>query len=127
MRFYVDTPLAIDFVKARPPYSGQVMSYVLRAGVMTVNSELTRMEGYYLARKTSDLVLRDDLDIFLAPSEMLPLTRPVFELAAEIRVTIRCTDFSAIHLAAATVHHCDEFVTRQRRLARWKGVRVHVL
>jgi uncharacterized protein len=127
MRFYVDTPLVIDFVKARPPYSGQVMSYVLRVGVMTANSELTRMEGYYLARKTNDPVLRDDIDIFLAPSEILPLTRPVFELAAEIRVTIRCTDFSAIHLAAATVHQCDEFVTRQRRLARWKGVRVHVL
>lgn len=127
MKFYVDTPLVLAFVQGNPPYSGRVSSHVLRAGITTVASELTRMEGHYLARRTKNPVLQDDVDIFLAPSDILDLTRPVFELAAEIQVALVCKAGSAIHLAAATVHGCDEFVTSHRRLARWKGVRVRVL
>jgi predicted nucleic acid-binding protein len=127
MRSYVDTDLIVDFVKGNPPMSGRVLNHVLRAGVTTVVSDLTRMECIVLAARANDPVLRQDLDGFIAASDLAKMTSPVYVLAAEIQVKINCSPSNALHLAAAELDRCDEFVTNKRRLARWKGVRVHVL
>ncbi len=127
MRFSVDTGLIVDFVKGDPPMSGRVSNHAIRVGVTTVVSDLTLMECAVLSAKAKDPVLRQDLDGFIAASDTAELNRAVYILAAEIQGRINCSQAHAIHIAAAQLDGCDEFVTDKRRLARWKGIRVHVL
>lgn len=47
----------------------------------------------------------------------LPLTSPIFDLAAELRALHRVKTPDALHAAAAILHSCDEFWTNDRRLA----------
>jgi predicted nucleic acid-binding protein len=72
-------------------------------------------------------VTRQDIDIFFAPGVLLPLSADVYERAAEIRAKYIFATVDSIHLAAASVHGCDEFLTRKRRLGSYTGVRVQVV
>jgi predicted nucleic acid-binding protein len=127
MRIYVDAELIGHVVQANVPILGRVTSRIFKAGVITVVSELTRMECLVTALQSGDPVLRQEFDIFLAPAEILNLTAPVFDRAAEIRATHGFTVVDAINLAAAAHYGCDEFLTRKRRLGRYAGVRVQVV
>ncbi|WP_295455473.1 PIN domain-containing protein [uncultured Thiodictyon sp.] len=44
------------------------------------------------------------------------LSRPVFDLATDLRARYRLKTADAMHLAAAIIYGCDEFWTNDRRL-----------
>jgi uncharacterized protein len=127
MRIYLDSELVDHVVQANVPISGRITPRIFRAGVTTVVSDLTRIECMVVALRSGVTQLRRDFETFFAPSEVLTLTTPVLDRAAEIRATHGFTVVDAIHLAAATLHGSDEFLTRRRRLKRYTGVRVEVV
>lgn len=127
MRLYIDTPLILDYIEGNPPYSGAVNARLVRGGVDTLFTPLSRMECLAVALDPGTRVTRHDVDVFFAPGVLLPLTDDVYERAAEIRAAHKLAVVDAIHLAAASVHGCDEFLTRKRRLKRYAGVRVQVV
>jgi predicted nucleic acid-binding protein len=51
----------------------------------------------------------------------------VIDLATEIRANFGFTTPDAIHLAAAMVTKCDEFLTNDQRLQRFDEMRVVVI
>jgi predicted nucleic acid-binding protein len=127
MRLYIDTPLILDYIEANPPYSGAVNARIARGGVDTLFTPFSRMECLAVALDPATRVTRLDVDVFFAPGVLLPMTNDVYERAAEIRATYHFAVVDSIHLAAATVHGCDEFLTRKRRLKRYAAVRVEVV
>jgi predicted nucleic acid-binding protein len=59
--------------------------------------------------------------------EMAELTRDVLERATEIRARYNFQTSDAIHLAAAIHSQCDTFLTNDRQLIRFGGIRVEVV
>ena len=127
MRIYVDTPLVMHFIDGNVPYSGAVSARIFQAGADTVFSELSRMECRALALLRGRPKLLVDVDVFFAPGFLIPLCKDVFNMAAEIRGKYRFVVTDSIHLAAATFHGCDEFLTMKKSLKQYPGVRVHVV
>jgi uncharacterized protein len=126
MRIYVETEPILHYVEANVPLSGAVAQRIHQPGARTVVSDLTKMECSVIALRRGGS-LRLDFDIFLAACDVLPLTAAIFDRAAAIQVALNCTPLTAIHLAAAVVHGCDEFLTRHRKLKRFAGISVHVI
>lgn len=127
MRIYVDSPLLMHFIDGNAPYSAAVSSRIFQAGADTVFTELSRMECRAVALLRGRPKLLVDVDIFFAPGLQVPLSRDVFDLAAEIRGKYRFLVTDSIHLAAATFDGCDEFLTMKKSLKQYTGVRVQVV
>jgi predicted nucleic acid-binding protein len=60
-------------------------------------------------------------------SEMVPFSRAVFRLAAEVRARFNFKAPDALHLAAAVEGKCDAFLTNDAQLTRFTGIRVDVV
>lgn len=125
--FYVDTPLVMHFIDGNVPYSGAVSAKIFQSSADTVFSELSRMECRALALLRGRPKLLVDVDIFFAPGLLVSLSEDVFNLAAEIRGRYRFVVTDSIHLAAATFHGCDEFLTMKKSLKQYTGVRIHLV
>jgi predicted nucleic acid-binding protein len=83
-----------------------------------VVSELSRLECRVKPLREGDLSTLATFDAFFAAPAIgyAPLSRPVFDLATDLRARYRLKTADAMHLAAAIVHGCDEFWTNDRRL-----------
>lgn len=81
-----------------------------------VVSELSRMECRIKPLREGDLDTLAVFDgFFAAPAvSYAPLSRPVFDLAADLRAQHRLKIPDALHLAAAITARCDEFWTNDR-------------
>jgi len=60
-------------------------------------------------------------------SEVIPLTRPVIDLATELRARYGFKIPDAIHLAAAIAGGCDLFLTNDYRLDKCAEIAVEVV
>ncbi len=82
-------------------------------------SELTRLECRIWPIRERNPALLDQFDRFFAMPVLcwLPIERPVFELATELRTAHRLKTPDALHLAAALLQGCAEFWTNDQRLA----------
>jgi predicted nucleic acid-binding protein len=60
-------------------------------------------------------------------SEVIPLDRPVIDLATNLRARYSFKTPDAIHLAAAIVNGCDVFLTNDYRLDKCTEVTVEVI
>ena len=127
MRIYIDSRLIVDFLQGNVPYSGAVTNRIARSGVDTLFTDLSRMECLATALRPGSGLTRLDIDVFFAPGVRLALSADIYERAAEIRAAHDFAIADSIHLAAAAVHGCDEFLTRKRRLKQFAGVRVQVV
>lgn len=80
-----------------------------------------------LRERNSDLL--DDFSDFFeaAVAEIIPISREVIDTATEIRAEYNFRVPDAIHLAAAVVSRCDEFLTNDRQLSQYTGIPVSIL
>lgn len=94
-----------------------------------VVSELGRMECRVKPLRENDLVTLAKYDTFFAASTLgwVTLSRPVFDLAADLRAGHALKTPDALHLAAAIVGGCREFWTNDRRLEQAAAGRLQVV
>jgi uncharacterized protein len=129
VRLYLDTSPVIYLVEQTPGYMHLVMERVSGLGVFPIISDLTRLECRVKPlRDGNSGLLRDFSDFFEGGvTETVPISREVIDTATEIRAKHGFRVPDAIHLAAAIVSRCDEFLTNDRHLSPFPGITVGVL
>lgn len=94
-----------------------------------VVSELGRMECRVKPWREGDRATLEKYDKFFAAPTLgwVPYSRPVFEMATELRARHALKTPDALHLAAAIVGGCDELWTNDRRLEQTAEDRLRVV
>jgi predicted nucleic acid-binding protein len=126
MRLYADSVSVIYLVERVQPFF-PVVDAKFAAGVTMVVSDLTRMECRVKPIELGQTALLALYDTVFSQAEIVALDTPVFDLATEVRAAFRFKTADAIHLAAATHHRCDGFVTNDRRLAAANRIPVQLI
>lgn len=127
MRIYLDSVVVIYLVE-QPTHFGQLatQAYLALNPTVLVGNELLRMECLVVPRRANDPQREADFEQFFRHyPPFVPLDRPVFEQAIDLRakyVFLKTPD--ALHLATAIVSGCDAFVTNEPKLARVQEIRV---
>ncbi len=129
MRIYLDSAVVIYTVEQVPPFAALVDSRLSERNVVTVASDLTRLECRVKPLRDENVaVLRDFADYFEGAVEiMVSLSREVIDLATGIRARYGFKTPDAIHLAAAVWSQCEVFLTNDHRLDRFGELAVEVL
>ncbi len=122
-RAYLDACVAIYYVEHHPTLYPRVKAALFRPGgedVSPVFSDLTRMECRVPPLRQQDQQLLGRYDAFfgLPDSGHAVMDVAVFDLATELRAQHGIKTPDALHLAAAIHAGCDEFWTRDARLAK---------
>lgn len=124
---YVNTAPLIYLVEHVPQYGDLVAQRLSSTDALLV-SDLSRLECVKPMRD-GDTALLDEFDRFFneSVSEVLALSREVIDRATEIRSLYGFKTPDAIHLAAAILSNCELFLTNDRRLDGFTGLRVETL
>ena len=107
-----------------------LLDYAARLDVDVVGSELLIPELLTKPMALDDQELIDRyLDFFDAPDtcQLVPISRPVLDLAAELRGDEGLALADAIHLATALDQGCTSFVTADEQLAAFDDLPVVTL
>lgn len=128
-RAYLDACVAIYYVEHHPTLYPRVKAAMFRPGnedVTPVFSDLTRMECRVLPLRQQDHQLLGRYDSFfgLPDSGHVAMDTTVFDFATELRARHGLKTPDALHLAAAILSGCDEFWTRDARLAQAAAGRI---
>jgi len=110
------------------PLYGDLVAQRLSSTDALLVSDLSRLECVKPMRD-GDTALLDEFDRFFneSVSEVLALSREVIDRATEIRSLYGFKTPDAIHLAAAILSNCELFLTNDRRLDGFTGLRVETL
>jgi predicted nucleic acid-binding protein len=129
VRLYLDTSPVIYLVERTPFQVDLVMERISDPNVLPIISDLTRLECRVKPLRERNLDLLQDFSDFFeaAVAEIIPISREVIDTATEIRAEYEFRVPDAIHLAAAVVSRCDEFLTNDRQLSRYSGIAVTIL
>ncbi|MBI1998542.1 MAG: PIN domain-containing protein [Deltaproteobacteria bacterium] len=111
------------------PQYGDLVAQRLSSTDALVVSDLSRLECRVKPMRDGNTALLDEFDRFFneSVSEVHALSREVIDRATEIRSLYGFKTPDAIHLAAATVSNCELFLTNDRRLDGFTGLRVETL
>lgn len=125
---YVDTAPLIYLVEHVPQYGDLVAQRLSSTDALLV-SDLSRLECRVKPMRDGNTALLDEFDRFFneSVSEVLALSREVIDRATEIRSLYGFKTPDAIHLAAAILSNCELFLTNDRRLDGFTGLRVETL
>ena len=128
MRLYLDTAPVIYVVEQVPDFSEKILHYIQKPDISLVVSDLTWMECRVKPLTENNEPLLADYDKFFSQSviEIVELSRRVLERAAHIRSQYNIKTPDAIHLGSAIISKCDIFLTNDRRLERFKDIRITV-
>lgn len=129
MRIYLDSAAVIYIVEQATPYADLLDARLADREVVTVTSDLTRLECRVKPLRDQNIaVLRDFDDYFEGVFEsIVPLSREVIDLATDIRARYGFKTPDSIQLAAAIWSHCDIFLTNDSRLDRFRELTVEVI
>jgi predicted nucleic acid-binding protein len=121
--------VAIFYVERIAPFVDQVRQRVNAQGVVQVTSELTRLECRVKPVRERNNALLSAFDDYFAMviDEIVPLSRQVVDRATDLRAHYRFHTPDSLHLAAAVESSCDLFLTHDRRLLRFREIRVESL
>jgi uncharacterized protein len=130
LRSYWDSCVLIYRVQGVEPWNEQIAGRLLaRPHRRLIVTELTRFECRIRPLQEADAQTLAAFDRFFASPtvEFGELTRPTFDLAAELRAHHRLKAIDALHLASAISSECDEFWTNDLRLERASAGRIKVI
>lgn len=129
MRIYLDSAPLIYLVENVVPYASTLAVRLAAPDVNQVCSELSRLECRVKPIRDRETTLLTAFDSYFAGimSEVLPLTRPVIDLATELRARYKFKTPDALHLAAAIHNGCDLFLTNDYRLEKCTEITVEVV
>lgn len=120
-RLYWDTCVLIYRLQAIEPWRSRIAgALALEREPRLVVTELSRLECRVKPLREGDASALARFDRFFASPALtiIPLGRPVFNLATELRAQHRVKTPDALHLAAAITAGCSQFWTNDRRLER---------
>ena len=123
-RIFLDACIVIDLVEGQPTQQSQLKALI--AGNHVVGSELIRLESRLKALRDGREDLLAIYDGYFQSCEIVPLERPVFDLASRLRIDHRLKTPDALHLATALHAHCDQFWTNDDHLAKAADARLAV-
>ena len=128
-KVYLDTNCFIYFLEKHPiffPVILPVFEAAMNGDYQIVTSELTLAEllirPYQLGRSDVAITYRE----FLADAEIVtltPISLNVLDKAAAIRAAHKTALPDAIHIATAIEAHCDVFMTNDRKMKGFNGLR----
>lgn len=130
LRLYWDSCVLIYRLQAVEPWNETIAKLLAtKSEHRLVLTELTRLECRVKPlRDNDDATLMAFECFFTSPRiEYAPLSRQVFDLAAELRAYHRLKTPDALHLASALAAGCHEFWTNDRRLERAANGRIQVV
>ena len=130
-RPFLDSCIVIYYVELEPvlaPRIGAALS-AFGADSRAVVSDLVRLECRVGPRRAADDRLLARYDAFFARDQLVtaPLNATTFDLATDLRARHGLKTADALHLATAIQSGCDEFWTRDRRLAPAAGTHLRVV
>ena len=113
---YLDSCVLIYWLEGAEPLKSRVVQALrAAAGEAFCISDLVRMECLVGPVRDGHAERRAALEAQFRRLRRLPLTRAVFDLAAELRAMHRLRTPDAIHASCAIVHGCRELWTNDRR------------
>jgi predicted nucleic acid-binding protein len=129
MRYYLDAAPIIYLIEQRQPFATAIRSKLAAPGIVPITSELARLECRVKPMRDGNQALLQDFDDYFANTiaEILPLTRDVVDLGAEIRAQYNFKTPDSLHLAAAVISNCDVFMTNDQRLNRFTGINIETI
>ncbi len=128
MRIYLDSAPLIYLVENIAPYASTLTTRLAAPNTTQVCSELSRLECRVKPIRDGEAALLTAFDSYFdIISETIPLTRPVIDLATELRARHGFKTPDAIHRAAAIIGDCDVFLTNDYCLDRCSRVTVEVV
>lgn len=129
-RIYWDSCVFIYRVQAVDPWVERIRTRLdALAEYRLCFTGLTRLECRVLPLRAGDAVLLALYERVFASTqtEEISFSRPLFDLAAELRASYRLKTPDALHMAAAIVSGCDEFWTNAGRLAQAADGQIRVV
>ena len=129
VRIYLDSAPLIYLVENIAPYASTLATRLSASDTTQVCSELSRLECRVKPIRDREAALLTAFDSYFSGiiSEVLPLTRPVLDLATELRARYGFKTPDAIHLAAAINGGCDLFLTNDYHLEQCAEIAVEVV
>ncbi len=126
MRLYLDSAPIIYLIEQSPRYAAAVDELVQNPTTQIITSELARLECRVKPLRDANTELLADYDQVVAEvaTEIVPLSRAVVDRATEIRANYGFRTPDALHLAAAVLFSCDQFLTNDGRLDRYEAITV---
>jgi uncharacterized protein len=132
MLIYCDSGILIYWLDQIGPFHLRAetrMAALEAAGDSVAISDLTRLECRVGVLKRGDVAALKVFDDFFARADvqLVPLTAPVFDRAAQLRVDLNVKTPDALHLAAAIEAGCGRLLCNDNRLSRCKDIPVEIL
>jgi len=129
VRLYLDACPVIYLVQQVQPWFSAVDRRLREEDVEVVVSDLTRLECRVKPLRDGDQGLLEDFEEFFryAVAEVVPLSTAAVDRATEIRARYGFKAPDAIHLGAAQVSKCDDFLTNDHRLDGFPDMALEVL
>jgi predicted nucleic acid-binding protein len=128
----IDTNIVIYSVERDPIWEPKVAARLkafAASGNTAATSDAARLEclvGPLMSGDTA--VLAEYQRFFGSPDiQMLPVTRAVWERAAQIRALFKFQSIDSVHLASAIEHGCGLFLTNDANLSRCTAIPVEIL
>jgi len=123
-RIFLDACIVIDLFEAKPEQQKVLTDALL--GKTPYGSELVRMEARLQAVRDGRDELLARYDGYFERCRLVPFSRPLFDLASQLRIQHRIKTPDALHLAAAMMGACEQFWTNDDRLAKAASDRIAV-
>ncbi len=130
MRIYPDACVLIYLIEEHAEMYPGIDRRLRAAGNLTlVLSELIRLECRIRPMRQLDSSLLSRFDRFFSNPEHIYIqaSRPVFDLATELRAMHNLKTPDALHLAAALHGGCDQFWTNDLRLQKAAEGRIDIV
>lgn len=128
MILYLDTSPLIYSIAAgarfREPTLRWLDWHAAQPGSTIVTSQLTVLESLVGILRRNDAILRSELEKALEAAMIVDVDSEIAKRAAAIRASSQHRTPDAIHLATALICGADVFLTADRRLRAFPGLRV---
>jgi len=121
-RVYLDANVFIYALESQGPFTRAaqlVLTNVCNRTSVALTSELTLTEVLVIPLRTNNKAAIALYEAFLtdvSKIELLPVTRTVLRLAAELRATNGTKLPDAIHIASALDNRCSTFISQDKRI-----------
>lgn len=132
MLVYLDSVVCIYAVEGSPSFKARArrrLAAIAAAGHQPAISDLTWLECRLKPVRLRDAVTLAHMEAFLTGSDVVRVLMPtaVYDRACDIRAVHNYKLADALHLAAAIVGGCGQFLTNDHRLGSFPDVTVEVL
>lgn len=132
MKFYVDACVLIYLMDINSPFQQRVqhaLTESFRNENTLVSSDLVRLESRIKPLKDGQHEILAEFDTFFHRNVHIwcNFSRPVFDLATQLRAEHGLKTPDALHLAAAITHGCNEFWTNDNRLQKAASAHLQVI